>query len=107
MIGLSFSEIIVILLVILVIVNPKDIPIIIKYFKKVRSYFQNFNKEFSSIMNNISSELDGIKLDNEEEIKQINFFLKEICDNGGKYEGEYNLEKIKAEYDKILLSKKS
>jgi hypothetical protein len=58
-------------------------------------------------MNNISSELDGIKLDNEEEIKQINFFLKEICDNGGKYEGEYNLEKIKAEYDKILLSKKS
>ncbi len=107
MIGLSLSEIIVILLVTLLLVNPKDIPIIIKYFKKIKSYFQTVNKEFNSIVNNFSSQVDSLKLDNEEEIEQINFFLKKIYDNGGKYEGEYSLDKIKEEYNKLLLSKTS
>ena len=105
MIGLSFSEIIVILIVMLLIVNPKDIPSIVKYLKKVKSKFNNLNSELHSVINNLSSESDSISLNNNEDLNEINILLKEICDNGGRYDGEYDLKQIRKTHKKIVKAK--
>jgi Sec-independent protein translocase protein TatA len=107
MIGISFGEIIVILIVILLFINPKDIPHIIKYIKYIKSHFNNLNKEFESITNEILSETESIGLNEKKKLEEINHLLKEIFDNGGKYDGEYDLKKIKIAHKKILSLKKN
>jgi Sec-independent protein translocase protein TatA len=104
MIGLSFVEIIIILLIMILVINPKDIPTIIKYFKKFRSQFNHLNDEFKTTFNKIASETEAIAFNNEEELKEINRLLQEICDNGGKYEGEYDLTEIRKVHSKLTLS---
>jgi Sec-independent protein translocase protein TatA len=104
MIGLSFGEIIIILIVGLLIINPKDIPVIIRYLRKIKSHFTNLTNEFSSTLTKFSSDLE---LNNKEDLNEINRLLKEICDYGGKYEGDYDLVKIKKVHSKIVLSSKS
>ena len=107
MIGISFGEIIVILIVILLFINPKDIPYIIKYIKYIKSHFNNLNSEFESITNKIVSETESITFNDKQDLDEINHLLKEICDNGGQYDGDYDLKKIKIEHKKIISVKKN
>ena len=102
MIGVSFSEIIIILIVMLLIINPKDIPSIVKYLKKVKSKFDHLNSELYSVINKLSSESDSLSLNDNKDLNEINILLKEICDNGGKYDGEYDIEKIREAHKKIV-----
>jgi Sec-independent protein translocase protein TatA len=107
MIGISFGEIIVILIVILLFINPKDIPHIIKYIKYIKSHFNKLHSEFESITNKILSETEPIAFNEKKELDEINHLLKEICDNGGQYDGDYDLKKIKIEHKKIISVKKN
>ena len=101
MIGLSFGEIIVVAIVAILVIKPKDIPSIIKYLKELKLYFNNLLTDFKSIFSSLSSD---IEFNSKEEIEEINRLLKAICDSGGKYEGEYDLVKIREAHSKILLS---
>ena len=105
MIGLSFGEIIIILIVGLLIINPKDIPQIIKYIKGFKSYIDSLSSEFKSVLNNISSESDLEILNNQTNLDEINKLLKEIYDNGEKYDGDYDLIEIRKVHNKMFSSK--
>lgn len=97
---MSFSELIIILIVIVLVIKPEDLPSIFKQIRKFRSYFTDTKNEILSQMN-IS--LDGNELGQNQD--EINDYLKKISDMGSHYNGEYDLDKIRKHYENLLEEK--
>ncbi|WP_253308156.1 MULTISPECIES: DUF2672 domain-containing protein [unclassified Rickettsia] len=89
-------SLIVIILVILLVIKPKDIPMIIKKIHEIKSYFTNFQKQtISYIINNDDNILN-------EDIEQLNFYLQKIISMDGHYDGDYTLKKVKHKYHALM-----
>lgn len=91
---MSITEILVVLLIALLVIKPEDVPTILKYIRNIRRYLRNLSSDIMS------------KLDDEERPEEINRYLEKIIALGDKYEGEYDLEQIKAYYSKLLRKQK-
>ena len=101
MIELSFAEILVVVIVGILLIKPADIP---KIAKLIRSIMLEVNNWKSYLQKQLSSiEKDIPSIDNN--TQEINYYMKKICDLGGAYSGDYNLDAIKSEYQKLFHKK--
>lgn len=98
---MSFGEFLLIGLLSIVILQPKDFKILGKAVRKMIIYINNVK---SSLINALEDEPENIE---ESERKIINDYLAKIIELSGKYEGEYDLKSVKSYYHKILMSKNS
>ncbi|MCF8462974.1 MAG: DUF2672 domain-containing protein [Rickettsiaceae bacterium] len=95
---MSFAELFVVFIVASIVLSPKDIKQIILYFQKIQKEFYRIKDTFLKNLSNKSQDLvveSDIMLT---EVQEINFYLNEISNLGSMYQGEYDLEKIKAHY---------
>ncbi|MDF2965947.1 MAG: hypothetical protein K0Q51_1335 [Rickettsiaceae bacterium] len=97
MFGFSFSEIIVVLIVAVLVLKPEDVPILAKKFKELKNYFIDFKKEINKNIDQLTDQADITKAA-EEDIEEINFYLKRIVELGSSYNGNYDLEEIRSHY---------
>ncbi len=96
---MSFSEILVVLVVAILVLKPEDIPVVFKKIKGAYNYIFSIKKEIEKSVE---------KLSDSEEIEkdEINFYLKKIVACDASYEGDYSLSDIKSFYHKLLLKKR-
>lgn len=102
---MSFGEILIVLAASLIILKQEDIPIIAKAIKNSYKYILAFKKQINDELNEIAS----FGEDTQESLKSgdtINFYLRKIAEYGVKYDGEYDLQTIKAFYHKLLFKNK-
>ena len=97
---MSGGEIIIILLVLILIIKPEDLPKLLSIFRKIKMYFDVLQSEVSQCMSEIEQE--AIQLTEEE---KINIYLARIIDLGYVYEGELNFKEIQQFYYKLLQDK--
>ena len=83
MLGISFSELFVILVVGAVLVRPKDIPHIVKAIKKARQYLFKLKKEFLAYYNDFHEEIDEVASE-----------TKYIIDQEGKPQVAYDISDL-------------
>ncbi len=88
---MSFSEILLVLVVALLVMKPEDMPEIIRSYKKISSYFYKVKKEILSLFE-----------DEPDDVAEINKYLLKISSLDVKYDGEYKLQEIKSFYHKLL-----
>ncbi len=90
---LSFSEILLILLIAVLILKPEDLPTIMRYFLKLKKYVLEIGDYFKKTL----SEIEKNTL-NKDEISQINDYVKKINELGLIYDGEYNVDELRKYY---------
>ena len=104
---MSLFEILVILVVSLLVLKPKDVPQIISKLKELRAFVTTTKKEFLSHfdldVNQDASKNSLINLD--DQMEQMNFYLEKIGDLNSEYKGEYSLESVKEHYRKLMNQK--
>lgn len=94
MFGISFSELIIVLIVATVVMRPKDLPYVINICKSVYRQFRKFKKEFFSYYQEFH---DEIALDEEQEQK------KYVLDDKGVPQIAYDISDLKTK----VVSKKT
>ena len=95
---MSLFELLVVLIVAILVIKPEDLPLIIK---KLQNFFDIITKTRAEIISYFSSDQKEDTVENDN-IDQINFYLKKIVNLGSTYEGEYSLTKIKAHYQELI-----
>lgn len=104
----SYSELVIIVLVSLFVMKPKDIVYIKNIFKSVRDIFDNAkNVVFDAVekLDDQDNTIDHKRIDQNKQIDhtcEINFYISKITSLGSTYEGEYDLHKIRKRYYEIL-----
>ena len=93
---MSLIELLVILVIILLVLKPEDIPVLFRGVKKIKNYLNNIIEDISKLI-----EEGNIKID-DEYLTDLNRYLKTIIEIQGYYNGKYNLEDIKDCYEKLL-----
>lgn len=99
---MGISELAVIILVVIILVKPDDIPKLAKKLKQIRSYFVNIRSEIISQIDIDSNESQQFV---EEDQNKINYYLEKIASYGEVYEGEYDLNLIKKRFDDVVSKK--
>ena len=99
---MSFGELCVVAVVAIVIMKPEDLPVIISKFKYAKKYFENLKGE---IIGFFDKELQIDNKDLENNVDEINQYIKKIINIGGTYEGDYSLQDIKDKYNQLVLKK--
>lgn len=101
---MSFSEIIMIMLVGLFLFKPEDA----RYFlKQLQALKQKTNAILGQFNSYLEMDLDGTpskdkeNLNQTDEVEKINGYLKQILQSGHEYEGEYSLEEVRRFYRSI------
>jgi Sec-independent protein translocase protein TatA len=90
---MSITEILVVLVVALFVVKPEDVPSIVKGFRKIKSYLRGLQRDIMS------------KLEEPEDVDEMNKYLEKISALGVKYDGEYDLDEVKEKYISLLKKK--
>lgn len=104
--GFSFSEILIVGLVAILVTKPSDIPKVIKFIREKISYLKSWKKQLTDyVEKEVLNEPDNSS-HSAEETDQMNFFLEKIIEKEGKYQGEYNLSAVKAHYHQMLVKEK-
>lgn len=88
---MSFSEILLVLVVVLLVVKPEDLPEILSNCKKFSLYLQKAKNDIMALFE-----------DEIEDIGEINKYLLKISALDARYDGEYKLPEIKSFYHKLL-----
>jgi Sec-independent protein translocase protein TatA len=99
---MSFGEIFILLVVAVFVMKPEDIPAIIRKFQQIKSYFTNAKAE---VISYLGKELQIEDKELDEDIEQINFYLKKIAHLNEGYDGNYSLEDIKTKYHQLVQQK--
>ena len=93
---LSFSEILVILVICILVLKPEDIPIIAKKFIEFKNYIFGIKKELiAKVHQDVYTEI-------EDNAQEINRYLEKIIELEGKYDGDYALSSVKKKYIKLI-----
>ncbi len=95
---MSFSELIVVLIVILLVVRQEDIPVILSKFNQIKNYFDNIKKEIFDSLNE-STEIES------HDTELLNFYLQKIILIESHYDGEYSLKQLRDKYNKLMEKK--
>ena len=94
---MSFFELLIIAVVGILLLKPEDLPGIARQVKELRVLITKVKTEFLK-----QFELEPQSAPNIEEVEKINFYLKEISQLAGSYEGEYSLKAIKEHYQQLV-----
>ncbi len=101
---MSLMELLVIILIMVLVIKPDDLPVMVKQLKSLK---KSFTKIKSELLNLIDPE-DAQELESEEhEIKQINYYVEKIASMNAEYYGDYNLKSIKSFYRKLVQEQKN
>ena len=95
---MSMGEVLVIILIAILLIKPKDIPIIIDKVKDCAKFFRKLKAEIFSHFDNELNAQDKLLQDEFEQVDRINFYLEKIIQIEGKYEGNYDIDSIKDKY---------
>lgn len=98
---LSFSEILLILLVAILVLKPEDIPSIMKYFLKLKKQVFGIKEYFLNVFREIEGKALGTEL-KVDEINEINEYVKKIHELGLRYDGEYKIEDVRRYYLSVV-----
>lgn len=96
---MSLAELTLVAILALVILKPADLKSIAKFMRDTASYFGKLKDEIFDL-------LDDRKVQSQDEQEQINHYLGKIIQISGKYEGEYDLQTVKAHYHKLIIGQK-
>jgi hypothetical protein len=100
---MSFSEILITLIVSFLVIKPEDIRQIISKLKQCRTLIINTKKE---ILGSFDPDLNPQIISNaqniESEVEELNFYLEKICDLSSEYKGDYILESVKEHYHGLM-----
>jgi Sec-independent protein translocase protein TatA len=99
-IEMSFSELLVIVIVGVLLLKPEDLPKILRKLKELQSFINNTRREIFSHINLEESSNKAQEL--KENISEVNFYLEKISGLGGEYQGEYSLDEIKKHYHSLV-----
>ncbi|SPM45170.1 Uncharacterised protein [Orientia tsutsugamushi] len=115
--GLSFGEIIVVVIIAILVAKPHDIKYLLKQIYSLKLLLQrayheilssldldnkeadDYNNHTLNLISNTNSDIDKSKVD------QMNFYLQKIAEQGETYHGDYNLPSIKKYF--IMIKKQS
>lgn len=96
---MSLFELLLIVFVAVLLIKPDDIPVLSKNIAKIYSIFkEQKDRMLSHIFVEIAEEDKNIEANKD----QINYFLDRIAYLGDNYSGDYDLEKIKSHYKKLI-----
>ncbi len=98
---MSFAELLIVILLAILLIKPKDLPIIIRKIKEIFLYINSFKKEVSKELELLTSEED-----HQDSYAEINSYIKKIIELDETYTGEYKLSDVKAFYHKLLIQKR-
>ena len=87
---MTIAEILVVLIVILLVTKPSDIPVILKYIKASVGYLRHIQKDFTRYF------------DQFDDVDEINSYIDKISALDAKYDGDYNIHSIKAYYHRLI-----
>jgi hypothetical protein len=93
---LSFSEILLVLLVSVLLLKPEDLPLIMRKFIELKNYIFGIKEE---IVTKIHQEI-GAEIEND--VADMNKYLEKIIEIEGKYDGDYNLSSVQKKYTTLL-----
>lgn len=99
---MSFGELCVVAIVAIIIMKPEDLPIIIKKIKYARKYIAHLKIE---IINYFDKELRIDHKELEQDVDEINSYIKKIINLGSDYKGDYSLEDVKDKYKRLVTEK--
>jgi sec-independent protein translocase protein TatB len=95
MFDLSWSELMVVGVVGLVVIGPEELPAIVRNCKKIMAQIKQVSKEFTDSI----TEMDEFK-DLKEEAKKLNEDIKTIVDLDGNVQRTYDISDIMPEIEK-------
>ena len=102
MFDFSWSELMVVGVVGLIVLGPEELPVVIRSCKKILTQIKQVSKEFTdSIM-----EIDEVK-DLKEEAKKLNEDIQTIVDLDGKVQRTYDISDIMPEIESARSSAKA
>jgi Sec-independent protein translocase protein TatA len=96
---MSFSEVLVVFIIGVLVLSPEDLKALIKNFYQLKKYLTDLRDQ---IFAPLQAELDKLEESTCQDVDEINFYLEKIANLNQKYEGDYSLEKIKKHYYDIL-----
>jgi Sec-independent protein translocase protein TatA len=89
MLGISFYEFIIVAIVACVVIRPKDVPTVIKFFKVLYKKFMKLKKEILSYYKEFHDEVI------DEEVEEENGF---ILDEQGVLQKTYDISELKGKF---------
>lgn len=96
---MSLMELLVISVIILFVIKPEDIPVLFRGIKKIRKYLNDVIKDIYKLM---GEKDESKKIDDDDDLMDLNRYLKTIIEIQGYYNGKYNVEDIENCYKKLL-----
>ena len=106
---MSYSEIMVIIIIFLLLFKPKDIPQIIQQLQRIYFSLYDFKKRLLIYWNmNILTKVTNNKFIHKNffnQVDRINFYLQKISDLNEEYRGDYSINSVKAYYLKLINKK--
>lgn len=100
MFDLSLSEIILVILVALLVIKPKDVPVILRNFKEWKNKASHFKREALEYIKNI----DGAK-EIHSELRSLKEEVKTIVDLDGNPQRVYDIDDIRNDLHQITALK--
>ena len=97
MFDIAWSEMAVIIVVALIVIGPKDVPVVLKTIKEWRSKLQLFREEMTSVANGImkEAEIQHMRQELQNEALQINNRIRQIVDLEGNLRDAYDIADIR------------
>lgn len=95
---MSLAEVLVVIMVALLVMQPNDIAVIITKTQQLKAYLAKTKREIFSYINK-ELQIDKNKLDN---LDELNFYLQKIITITGSYDGNYSIEQIKERYHQLV-----
>jgi len=96
---MSFSEVLVVIIIGVLVLKPEDLKALIKNFYQLKRYLTDLKDQ---IFAPLQAELDQLEESTCQDRDEINFYLEKIASLNQQYEGDYSLEKVKKYYYDIL-----
>lgn len=96
---MSFSEILVILIVSVFCIKPQDLKEILDYIRQFRRFIKTNQQKINSYLELDEGQRGSIISDLG--LNEMNIYLAKILSLGYEYSGEYNIDEIKKYYESI------
>lgn len=97
---MSFSEILVILIVSVFCIKPQDIKEILTQIRQFRQFIKSNQKKINAYLE-LDEQDNRVSIISDCGVDEINVYLAKILSLGHEYRGEYNIDEIKKYYDSI------
>lgn len=96
---MSIGELLIILIVIVLVIKPEDIPILLQKLHSLLGYITKLKQE---IFGNFYQEFEILHYEREQNTEELDFYLKKIISIEGQYTGQHTVKALKNHYYQLL-----